>query len=212
MKLFTNRQITGATKAQDIYEMLQCPLQLDFDTTLRTKATKGCDVMLGNARIMWKIWGPSVIKMKGNSTRQTTTRKLSNIVAVPREFISAQKSITVSVDFFFINKYVFLMMVSKNVCFTTTSHCSMRKVQHYWIFLKEVLMMYYCRGLRVTIVRGDLEFKSLDQLLKELPSVPKLDLAAKDERVGNIESNICYLKEQFESYVTLFHFCRYQES
>ena len=42
--------------------------------------------------------------MKGNNTQQKTARKTSNIVAVPREFISAQKSITLSVDFFFINK------------------------------------------------------------------------------------------------------------
>ena len=58
--------------------------------------------------------------------------------------------------------------------------------------------MYYRRGLRVTIVRGDLEFKPLDQLLKELPNVPKLDLAAKEKHVGNIKRNICYLKEKFQ--------------
>jgi hypothetical protein len=177
--------------------MLQCPLQLDFNTTLRTNVIKGCNVTLDNARIMWKIWGPSVVKMKGNDTRQKTVRKSSNIVALPREFISAQKSITLSVDFFFINKYVFLMTVSKNVCFTTTSHCSTRKVRHYWNFLKEVLMMYYRRGLRVEIVRGDLEFKPLEQLLKQLPRVPESDLAAKEEHVGDIERNIRYLKEKF---------------
>ena len=146
-------------KARGLYEILQCPLQLDFKTTLRTNAIKGCNVMLDDARIMWKIWGPSVIKMKGNDTRHKTTRKLLNIVAVPREFLSAHKSITLGVDFFFINKYVFLMTMSQNVCFTMTSHCSTQKVQHYWIFLKEVLMMYYRRGLCVEMVRGDLEFK-----------------------------------------------------
>jgi len=57
--------------------------------------------------------------------------------------------------------------------------------------------MYYRRGLRVKKVRGDLEFKPSDQLLKELPSVTELDFAAKEEHVGNIERNICYLKEKF---------------
>ena len=37
----------------------------------------------------------------------------------------------------------------------------------------------------------------MEQLLKELPSVPKLDLAAKEEHVGDIERNIRYLKEKF---------------
>ena len=86
MKTFTEQQIKSATKSQELYEMLQCPSQLDFDTNLHTNAIKGCNVTLDNAQIMWKIWGPSVIKMKGNSTQQTTTRKLLNIMAVPHEF------------------------------------------------------------------------------------------------------------------------------
>ena len=58
-------------------------------------------------------------------------------------------------------------------------------------------MMYYHRGLRVEIVRGDLKFKPLEQLVKELPRVPELDLAAKEEHVGDIERNMRYLKEKF---------------
>ncbi len=57
--------------------------------------------------------------------------------------------------------------------------------------------MYYRRGLRVTMVRGDLEFGPLEKLVKELPSVPELDLASKEEHVGNIECSIHYLKEKF---------------
>ena len=75
MKLFTCRQIKGATKAQELYELLQCPSEPDFDTTLRNNAIKGCKVTLEDARIMWQIWGPSVIKMKGNDTRQVKIRK-----------------------------------------------------------------------------------------------------------------------------------------
>ena len=64
MKMFTNQQIKNATKAQELYEMLQCPSQLDFDTTLRTNAIKGCRVSLEDAQVMWKIWGPSVRSSK----------------------------------------------------------------------------------------------------------------------------------------------------
>ena len=48
-------------------------------------------------------------------------------------------------------------------------------------------MMNYPRGLRIEMVRGDLEFKPLEQMLKELPRVPGLDLEAKEEHVGNIK-------------------------
>ena len=73
-------------------------------------------------------------------------------------------------------------------------------------------MMYYRRGLRVTMVQGDLEFKLLEELVKELPSVPVLDIAAKEEHVGDEERNIRYLKEKFGSYDILFRFGRFQVS
>ncbi len=52
-------------------------------------------------------------------------------------------------------------------------------------------MMYYRRGLRVTLVQGDLEFKPLEELVKALPRVLELDIAEKEEHVGNVECNIC---------------------
>jgi len=83
MKMFTKRQVESASKARESYEMLQCPSKQDFDMTLRTNAIKGCRVSMDDAQVMWKIWGPLVIKMKDNSTRQKTIRNSSNIVAVP---------------------------------------------------------------------------------------------------------------------------------
>ena len=41
MKMFTERQIKSASKTRELYEMLKCPSQPDFDTTLRTNAIKG---------------------------------------------------------------------------------------------------------------------------------------------------------------------------
>ena len=58
-------------------------------------------------------------------------------------------------------------------------------------------MMYNRRGPRVTLVQGDLEFKPLEELVKELQRVPELDIAAKEEHVGKVERNICYLKGKF---------------
>ena len=60
-----------------------------------------------------------------------------------------------------------------------------------------MLLIYYRRGLRLTLVRGDLEFKPLEELVKQLPSVPELDIAAKEEHAGDVEHNIRYLKEKF---------------
>ena len=59
------------------------------------------------------------------------------------------------------------------------------------------MLVYYRRGLQVTLVQADLEFKPLKELVKQLPCVPELDIAAKEEHVGNVERNIWFLKEKF---------------
>ena len=55
MNMFTERHIKRAKKARELYEMLQCPSEPDFDTTLHRNAIKVCNFMLDNAQIMWKI-------------------------------------------------------------------------------------------------------------------------------------------------------------
>ena len=49
MKMLTSHQIKSVTKAQELYELLQCPSEPDFDTTLRTNVIKGCKVTLEDA-------------------------------------------------------------------------------------------------------------------------------------------------------------------
>ena len=82
--------------------------------------------------------------------------------------------------------------------------------------------MYYRRGLRVTLVRGDLEFGPLEELVKELSSIPELDLASEEEHAGNIKRNIRYLKEKFRQLrhtlpfkqipgVIMFGWCKYAQ-
>ena len=73
-------------------------------------------------------------------------------------------------------------------------------------------MMYYHRGLHIEVVRGDLDVKPLEQLLQELPRAPTLDLAAKEEHVGNIERNTRYLKEKCRQLRHTLPFCRYLAS
>ena len=67
---------------------------------------------LENVDVACKIWGPSVIKAKGNTVRCNAKIRESNIVAVPRELIAAQKKVLLSLDLFFVNRYVFLITCS----------------------------------------------------------------------------------------------------
>ena len=73
-----------------MYKLLHCPSQADFTNIIRLGGIKGCQVTLENVDVAHKIWGPSVVKAKGNTVRRNAKVQESNIVAVPRELIAAQ--------------------------------------------------------------------------------------------------------------------------
>ena len=200
MKLYTKRQIAGATKARNLYENLLCPSVEDFHNIISTGRIIGCQVTLEDAKTANKIWGPSVSRSKGNTTRKRAQKAISSVVSVPKELIKAQKDVTICIDFFYVNQtHIFLMTYSMAIVYTTTSHVVSRKVKDYWSILKDIYMMYYVRGLRIVTIRADLEFSTLQALVGELPTNPTMELAAQGEHVGPVERNIRFLKEKVRS-------------
>ena len=156
-KMFSKRQVEGATAARNTYEALLCPSVEDFNSIIKMGGIKGCKLTTDDAKISFKIFGPSVPKDKGNRVRQAAKRHPTSIIAVPKELIQAQKEVILCIDFFFVNtKHVFLMTYSKNVCFTTNTHVVGREVKEYWRFLKDIYTMYLQRGFNIVKIRGDL--------------------------------------------------------
>ena len=107
-----------------------------------------------------------MIKAKGNTVRHPAKLTPSSIVSVPKELIKAQKNVTLSIDFFFINqRHIFLMTYSENICFTTNTHVVSRKVKDYWYFLKDIYKRYLVHGLSIRKIKADLEFATLQVLV-----------------------------------------------
>ena len=71
-----------------------------------------------------------------------------------------------------------------------------------------MLMMYYRRGLLVTMVQGDLEFKPLEELVKELPSVPELDIAAKESMLATLDAKFASSRNSLGDDPTWIHTLR----
>jgi hypothetical protein len=121
-------------------------------------------------------------------------------VAIPKELLEAQKNVTLSIDLFYVNqKHNFLMSYSESICFMTNTHVVSRKVKDYWPSLKDIYQKYLVRGLCIIKIKADLEFATLEAIVSELPTRPKLILAAQGEHVGSVERNIWYLKEKVRS-------------
>ena len=199
MSVYTPREIAGAKQARELYEHLIYPSVKDFYHIIQTGGIKDCPVTLEDAKRSFKIFGPHVMKGKGNAVRKTNKFRQSNIVAMPRELLKAHKEVTLCIDMFFINKLVFLITYSNKICYTTTTHVSTKGVKHYWPYLLQVLQRYAARGLCVVTIRGDFEFNGIKGLVALLPTATTLDLSAENEHIGAVERNIRYCKEKVRS-------------
>jgi len=105
-KLFTKSQIARATEARGYYEALLCPSEKNFSDILNLGGIRGCKLNKEDADISFKIFGPSVVKGKGNTTRQAAKSGPSSIVTVPRELLQAQKYVVLCIDFFYTTSLV----------------------------------------------------------------------------------------------------------
>ena len=109
LKLYSKREIAGATKARKLYEMLLYPSEHNFFNIINSGGIRGCNVTVEDVKIAMNIWGASVTKAKGNTVRRLAKATPSSIVLVPKELIEAQKNVILSVDFFLINqRHIFL--------------------------------------------------------------------------------------------------------
>jgi hypothetical protein len=188
LKLYTKRQLARATQARDLYENLLSPYVEYFHNIISTGGIRGCQVTIEDVTTAMKIWGPLVTKAKGNTVRRTAKADPTSIVSVPMELLQAQKKVTLSIDFFYINqKHIFLMTYSENICFKTNTHIVSRKVKDYWSFLKDIYKKYLVRGFIIMRIRADLKFATLQTLVGELPAQPTLFLVAQGEHVGPVE-------------------------
>ena len=129
----------------------------------------------------------------------TSQRKPQSLVKVSWELIQLQQKVSITIDIFFINGYVFFMTYSRKTCFTTVTDLVNQKVNEVWAMLHKIYQMYMQRGFHIVEIAGDGEFVWIADQVESLLTNPTLDLAAANEHVGLIEPNIHFLKEKTHS-------------
>ena len=119
---------------------------------------------------------------------------MTDLVKIPVEIRDLHKYITISIDIFFVNKIVFFITLSQNICFTTVTHLLNCELEMIFKAFKSIFKYYYQRGFQLTVVTADGEFKPLDKLMVDLPGAPRLNLTAANEHEPYVERKICVIK------------------
>jgi hypothetical protein len=87
MKLFSKRQIAGATRAKDLFKKMFFPSTADFRAIVSAGGVPGSDVTLKDVKADKVLWGCSVLKMKGNMVRRNGKKVVQSIIKVTTELI-----------------------------------------------------------------------------------------------------------------------------
>jgi hypothetical protein len=87
MRIFSKRQIAGATGAKDLIKKMIFPSTADFRAIVSAGSVLGSDVTLEYVTADKVIWGCSVLKMKGNAVRRNGKKLVQSIIKVLTELI-----------------------------------------------------------------------------------------------------------------------------
>ena len=197
MQLFTKRQVASAQQARDLQAGLGFPSVQDYKWIVKANMLKDCPVISQDVDVALKVWGNQVPMLKGKTVRRKPPVVTEDVVQVPKEIRLLHRRVTLVIDIFFVNKIPYFATLSLRICFLSVTHMSDRKVPTIFKALKSMHNFYLQRGFQIVFIKGDGEFKPLQDLIQsELYGGPILNLASANEHVPEIERKIRVIKER----------------
>jgi hypothetical protein len=100
MRLFSKRQIDGATWAKDLFKKVILPSTADFRAIVSAGGVPGIDVTLKDGKAAKVIWGWSVLKMKENMARRNSKKEVQSIIKVHTKLIKFHQDVELAIDIF----------------------------------------------------------------------------------------------------------------
>jgi hypothetical protein len=110
MLLFSKQQVVRTDKARSLCASLGFSSKQDFLWILRFNQIKDCPVMVKDAMVAYKIWGPSVVALKGKTVRKKPEPVKTETVHIPKEIRKLHKEVTLMIDIFFVNFIPFFVL------------------------------------------------------------------------------------------------------
>ena len=185
-QFYTDREIKGAERARLLQEELGWPSDTHFNTILSENLITNSEITIDDAARAKHIYGPAKPLLQGQMTRSTPvpTNKIEKIPP-PLPIIQLHTSVSLSIDFIFVNTHTFLTTKSSKLNFTTAKYHTSRSISSIINTLNEVKQIYHSRGFNIDNIHGDNEFNKEALKQSQLPTL--FHAYGKDEHVGLIE-------------------------
>ena len=145
---YTEHQFQRAKQAHDLYHALGTPSFNDFKAIICMNTINNNPVTTDDIKIAEKIFGPDIGTLKGKTTRCKPLPVMNDYIKIPKEFLRAQREVTLCMDGMKVNGQSFLTTISQNIMYRTAQWvkksipCLYRTAQ--WV-KKSIPCLYYRR-------------------------------------------------------------------
>ena len=189
---FTKKEVAEAKVARRQQGMMGAVSEKDYRGLVSSHMLKNNNVSPAAVSDARTLFGPDLANVRGETVRIRPDPVVENYVAIPRDFVLANKHLTLAADVFFVDGIPFLLTLSRRVKFVTAEHCPVRTAVALSNHMKKVLRVYNRAGFTVRYVLMDGEF---EKVKAQLPSIVCNTTAAK-EHVAEAERQIRTVKER----------------
>ena len=106
-----------------------------------------------------------------------------------------------TIDIFFVSSAPYFATLSLRICFLLVTHLQNQKKSIIFKALKAINNYYLQQGFQIVFIKGDGEFKPMEEMVFKLYGAPKLNLSSASEHVPEIERTIRVIKERVRAVV-----------
>merc|ERR1712086_273571 len=180
------------------------PATKDYIHYVSTNQIPNCPITGHDIKNADFVWGPELGCLKGKTTRQPSPQIRVENHAVPYQVMQQYKEVTLAADVMKVTGIPFLMTISKHITFGTAGKLDNMNNSHIIKHFKAVIGAYVTRGVCVTIILADNQFKSMQGDLANLHAM--LHITSRDEHVPKVERYNCTIKERVRANHTMLPF------
>ena len=147
--------------------MIGNPNESDYKAMVSNNMIRNCHISQHDVSNGRNLFCPQLAGVRRKTTRSKPAPFVEEYVAIRRNFVLQNKTITLSAGVFFVDQIALLLTLSCRIKFVTVEHTTSCTAKQSTMHLKCVLRMYYRACFIVRYVFMDNEFEKVKKELSK---------------------------------------------
>ena len=195
-----------ATKARKFQDILNLPAR-EIIRLIDQNAIPNCPITRDDMKAADKIYGPSMVGLKGKTVRRPGEHVRPDIPSLPPDILSRYRDVSIGADIMYVNSVRFFVTISQHLQFGTIEMINDAKVATLVKSVQQVQKVYGKRGFFIKNINMDNQFVPIKVSIEALAT--NVNYVSRDEHVPEVERFIRTLKERIRGIQCTLPFKRF---